>query len=198
MIQINLLPVRAERRKEVIRRQLSIAGLSIFLVILIMGVLFLRVSKRIDLTKGQLSKTEKEIKKLEPVIAKIEQLKKQKGEIAKKIEIIIDLDRLRPTPVVVLSDLNRLRPEKLWFEKMQRSGEHISLSGVAVDNETIVNFLDNLKTSALLHQAELQVLRAKKIEAMELKEFTLECPIDVERLPEALGREETAAEQSNG
>ncbi|MBN2706226.1 MAG: PilN domain-containing protein [Deltaproteobacteria bacterium] len=186
MIQINLLPVRAERRKELVRRQLSIAGLTLFLALTVMGLLYYRLNLQINRTRDRLQRTEKEIKKLEPVIARIEQFKQQKAEISKKINVIIDLDRLRPAPVVVLSDLNRLRPDKLWFASLKQVGGQLSLSGVAVDNETIVEFLDGLKTSFLLSQAELQLLRAKKFEDMELKEFTIECPVDSGRLPEAL------------
>jgi Tfp pilus assembly protein PilN len=46
MIEINLLPVRAARRRESIRLQLSIAGLTIFLVIVCIIVLQTNLKKR--------------------------------------------------------------------------------------------------------------------------------------------------------
>jgi type IV pilus assembly protein PilN len=130
MIQINLLPVRAKRRKEFIRKQLSIAGLSLILAAVVMGVLYYRLLTQYTVTKKHLQQTNKRIKQLEPVIKKIEVYKKQKEEISKKIAVIIDLDRHRPVPVLILSDLNRLRPQKLWFTSLKRRGPQLTITGI--------------------------------------------------------------------
>ena len=203
MIHINLLPVRAERRKEFIRKQLSIAILSLFCAIAIMVLLFFRLQGQYNNTKKLLAKTNQQIKQLEPVIKKIELYKKQKADISKKIAVIIDLDRFRLAPVVTLSDLNQQRPEKLWFTNLKENNRHLTLSGVAIDNETIVTFLNNLKQSALLKNSDLTVLRSQKIQDLELKKFTIDCPIDFESLPEMLKGLETSpaissVEEQNG
>ena len=186
MIQINLLPVRAERRKEFIRKQLSIAALTLLFTVTAIGLLYYRIQTQFNTTHSTLQRTNKKIKQLEPVIKKIDQYKKQKEEISKKIAVIIDLDRYRLAPVVILSDLNRQRPEKLWFTNLKESGQRLTISGVAVDNETIVTFLNNLKQSAPLKKADLTLLRSKKVQRLGLKEFTITCPIDLNTLPELL------------
>ncbi|MCD6292198.1 MAG: PilN domain-containing protein [Deltaproteobacteria bacterium] len=186
MIQINLLPVRAERRKEFIRKQLTIAVLTLLLTAAAIGFMYYQMQTKYNTTNSALQRTNKKIKQLEPVIKKIDQYKKQKQEISKKIAVIIDLDRLRLAPVIVLSDLNRLRPEKLWFTSLKESGHRLTISGVAVDNETIVMFLNNLKQSAPLKQSDLTVLRTKRIDKLELKEFTITCPLDLTSIPELL------------
>ena len=192
MIQINLLPVRAERRKEFIRKQLSIAGLTLLFAVAAIGLFYLRTQTYFNDTKKTLQQTQKKIKKLEPIVKKVEILKKQTQEISKKISVIIDLDRNRLAPVVVLSDLNRQRPEKLWFTGLKESGKRLTISGVAVDNETIVDFLNNLKQSPTLKKADLKMLRSQKIKKLELKGFTINCPLDFTTLPEILKALETA------
>ncbi len=186
MIQINLLPVRAERRKEFIRKQLSIAALSIFFAIAVTGLLYLRLQTQMHDTKTSLARTNKRIKQLAPVIKKIEAYKKQKDAISKKIAVIIDLDRYRLAPVVVLSDLNLQRPEKLWFTDLKENSLHLTISGVAIDNETIVTFLNNLKQSVPLHNSDLTLLRSQNIQKLELKKFTIDCTLDLDALPEML------------
>ena len=186
MIKINLLPVRAERRKEFIRKQLSIAALSIFFAIAVMGLLFLRIQGQLDTTESSLARTNKKIKQLAPVIKKIEAYKKQKAEISQKIAVIVDLDRYRLAPVVVLSDLNIQRPEKLWLTELKENNRHLAISGVAIDNETIVTFLNNLKQSIPLHNSDLKLLRSQNIQKLELKKFTIDCTLDLEALPEML------------
>lgn len=197
MIHINLLPARAERRKELVRKQLSIAALTILFAIVAMGLLFYRTHTQYDQTHSKLQRTNKKIKQLEPIIKKIEEYKKQKEDITKKIGVIIDLDRYRLAPVVILSDLNRQRPEKLWFTSLKESGQHLTISGVAVDNETIVNFLNNLKLSAPLKNADLTLLRSQTIQELQLKEFTISCPLDLTTLPELLNREKAAQETAH-
>jgi len=186
MIQINLLPVRAKRRKEFIRKQLSIAGLSIILAAVVMGVLYYRLLTQYAVTKKHLQQTNRRIKQLEPVIKKIEVYKKQKDEISKKIAVIIDLDRHRPVPVLILSDLNRLRPQKLWFSSLKRSGQQLTITGIAIDNETIVEFLNNLKQSAILKNADLTLLRSQEIEKVPLKGFTISCRLAMDSLDSIL------------
>ncbi len=192
MIQINLLPVRAERRKEFIRKQLSIAALSIFFVIAVMALLFMRLQGQLHNTESSLARTNKKIKQLAPVIKKIESYKKQKAEISKKIAVIIDLDRYRLAPVVVLSDLNLQRPEKLWFTDLKENSRHLAISGVAIDNETIVTFLNNLKQSTPLHNSDLKLLRSQNIQKLELKKFTIDCILDLDTLPEMLKKLDSA------
>ena len=186
MIQINLLPVRAERRKEFIRKQLSIVALSVFFAIAVMGLLFFRIQGQLNKTESSLARTNKKIKQLGPVIRKIEAYKKQKAELSKKIAVIIDLDRYRLAPVVVLSDLNRQRPEKLWYTNIKENSRHLTISGVAIDNETIVMFLNNLNESTPLHNSDLTLLRSHNIQKLELKKFTIDCPLDLDALPEML------------
>ena len=194
MIQINLLPVRAERRKEFIRKQLSIAALTLLFTVAVMGLFFYRIQSQYKQTESTLQRTNKQIKQLEPIIKKIEQYKAQKEEISKKIAVIIDLDRYRLAPVVILSDLNRLRPEKLWFSSLKENGQHLTISGVAIDNETIVSFLNNLKQSAPLKNADLTLLRSQTLQKLKLKEFTIDCPLDLSSLPKLLKAPEAAPE----
>ena len=197
MIQINLLPVRAERRKEFIRKQLSIAALTLLFAVAVMGLFFYRIQAQYNKTNSTLQRTNKQIKQLEPVIKKIDQYKKQKEGISKKIAVIIDLDRYRLAPVIILSDLNRLRPEKLWFTNLKESGQRLTINGVAIDNETIVSFLNNLKQSPPLKNADLILLRSQKIQELELKEFTIGCSLDLTSLPKLLKAPETSPEAAH-
>jgi len=197
MIHINLLPARAERRKELIRKQLSIAALTILFTVAVMGLLFFRAQSQYNQSQSALQRTNKKIRQLEPIIKKINKYKKQKEGINKKIAVIVDLDRYRLAPVVILSDLNKQRPEKLWFTNLKESHQHLTISGVAVDNETIVTFLNNLKLSAPLKNAELTLLRSQTIKNLKLKKFTINCSLDLTTLPDFLTRRETPSEMAD-
>ena len=56
MIRINLLPIRAAKKKESVRQQACIAGLSIVLLVIILGIFYFSITKTInDLTNSDLT-----------------------------------------------------------------------------------------------------------------------------------------------
>ncbi len=173
MIRINLLPVRAERKKQNLRKQLII-GISIIIMTLgVCGYLHFFMLAKINQVSRNLKRTQREIAALKPVIDKINRYKKQKKEITKKISIINNLAAARLEPVYTLYDLNQYKPDKLWFTQLNKKGSSLNIKGISIDNETIVNFLDNLKQSLPLQQSELIYLKSSKMQDLELKEFLI-------------------------
>jgi type IV pilus assembly protein PilN len=173
MIRINLLPVRAERKKQSLQKQLAIGIGTIVLALAVCGYMHFFLTAKINRVSRNLKRTQREIAALKPVIDKINHYKQQKEAIAKKIAIIDNLASARLEPVYTLYDLNQYKPDKLWFTQLIKRGSSLNIKGVSIDNETIVNFLDNLKQSLPLKQSELVYLKSNKIQDLELKEFLI-------------------------
>ena len=74
MIRINLLPFRAARKKENIRRQVSIFVLSLFLVGVIMGGIVWLKSQELSSLKERKQHVETELATYEETIKKIQSL----------------------------------------------------------------------------------------------------------------------------
>ena len=64
MIRINLLPFRAARKSENIRRQVSLFFLSLILVIIVVGFFQIRLSAKISNLTEKVETTEKELEKM--------------------------------------------------------------------------------------------------------------------------------------
>jgi type IV pilus assembly protein PilN len=173
MIRINLLPVRAERKKQSLHKQLAIGILTVVLVVTICGYIQFFMITKINRVSRNLKRTQQQIAALKPVIDKINRYKQQKDEINKKITVINNLDSARLEPIYILHDLNQYKPDKLWFTQLSRKGSSLNIKGISIDNETIVNFLDNLKQSLSLKQSELIYLKSRKIQNLDLKEFLI-------------------------
>lgn len=173
MIRINLLPVRAERKKQSLHKQLAVGIFTIVLVVATCGFIQFFMVKKINRISHKLKRTQQEIAALKPVIDKINHYKQQKDEINKKIAVINNLDAARLEPIYTLYDLNQYKPDKLWFTQLSKKGSSLNIKGISIDNETIVNFLDNLKQSRPLKQSELIYLKSSKIQGLELKEFLI-------------------------
>ncbi len=193
MIRINLLPVRAERKKQSLQKQLAIGIGTIILALAVCGYLHFSMLTKIHRVSRNLKRTQREIAALKPVIDKINNYKRQKEAITKKIAIIDNLDSARLEPVHTLFDLNQYKPDKLWFTQLSKKGSSLNIKGISIDNETIVNFLDNLKQSLPLHQSELVYLKSSKIQDLELKEFLINS-----MLTPATAKKKADASQSKG
>ena len=59
MIRINLLPFRAARKKENIRRQISVFALSVVCLALLMGFVFLNLSRTVAALEADMSSKKK-------------------------------------------------------------------------------------------------------------------------------------------
>jgi type IV pilus assembly protein PilN len=175
MIEINLLPVRAARRRESIRLQLSVAGLTVFLVIVCIILLSANLKKREAAVDKQTALVKEEILKLDEIVGEIEKLKQEKAKLEKKNDVIKDLDKGRLRAVYILDGMSQNTPEKIWIETMDKSGKSLKITGVALDNETIANFMRILENSKYFSGVELGASEQIKRGGMKLKKFNLNC-----------------------
>ena len=95
MIEINLLPVRAARRRESIRLQSSVAVLTIFLVIVCIILIQANLTKREEAVDKQTASVKEEIAKLEKIVGEIEKLKEERAKLEHKHAVIKNLDKGR-------------------------------------------------------------------------------------------------------
>ena len=84
MIRINLLPVRAAKKKETVKQQATIAISSIVAVLLIFVALYSVTLGKISGTKNDITSAEGEIQQLKKKIGEIDNLKKLQAEVAQR------------------------------------------------------------------------------------------------------------------
>ena len=75
-------------------------------------------------------------------------MKKQKEELERKTAIINKLRAESSLTVRLLDDVARnVDNKRLWLDSLSQQGPTLSLTGVALDNETVAQFMDKLKSS---------------------------------------------------
>ncbi|MCW5214321.1 PilN domain-containing protein, partial [Desulfobulbus sp. US5] len=142
MIRINLLPVRQMKQKTRALRQLALSGVVIIatLVILLLGTGFLSakvsgLGKSID----DLTARKKELQKALDLIVKLE---KKKKLVEKQISIVHELEKKSQLTVHILDDIARITPhERMWLDNFVQNASSLQLSGMALDNRTIADYL---------------------------------------------------------
>jgi len=177
MIKINLLPVRAEKKKETAKQQISILLLTVVAVLLIaLGIYSITLAK-ISTAKDEISKSEQEIKRLKEKIGEIDNIKKFQAEVKKKLDILNQLRTNKTGPATRLAKLSDAVPEKLWLTKYAESGEKVSLAGVAFNEEIIAAFMRNLQASGEFTNVELLVSEQTEMSSMKVKKFDISCAL---------------------
>ena len=173
MIRINLLSAR-EIRAEIGRRQdLTIAAAAIGAALVLIVIVFLYQFSRSALLSSRLSGLRQEIAALEGKAKEVMELQKNIGELKQKVKVIDDLSKKKVGPVRVMESLSGATPARLWLTEFKENSGNLSLNGMAVDNQTVADFLKALSASAYFKDVELVETSQAEQEKLLLKKFSL-------------------------
>jgi len=178
MIKINLLPFREARKKENIRRQITIYCLTTALLFTVMIYYFLQLNSTIGSLREDEKNVKAELARYQKTVSKINQLEKKIKEINAKLNVIKELEKNKTGPVHLLEEITYAVPrDKLWLSSLKESGGKLTLTGTAMDNETVALFMTNLERSEYINSVELQSTRMRSLPQYKLRvsDFVLEC-----------------------
>lgn len=172
MIRINLLPIRAARKKEEVRRQLTlfVGGL----VLILSTGLFIYQGKRSVLVEVETSnsKLERQIVDLKKVIGEVDEYKVQQEKLEQKLGVIRALKANKTGPVHMLDELALRIPEKLWLTSVDQIDSKATIEGISINNEVIATFMSRLEESQYFTEVYLVSIQAAKSETdLNLKDF---------------------------
>jgi len=177
MIRINLLPVRAARRRENIRRQVSVFALSVFLVLAVMAYVAIDLGQTISDLNAKIQDAQGELTKLQAISKQVNEIKKKLEKLEAKSNIIVMLEADRGGPVRIMDALTSLVvAEKMWLTSLTETGKKMDLAGVAMDNKTIADFMTRLEKSPYFKVVDLISSKQIKLEKdKKFKQFTITC-----------------------
>ncbi len=177
MIRINLLPFRAARQKENIRRQVSVFFL--FIVLTVVGLLYytMTVKKEIATIKSNIDGVRAQITLYKSKADRVTEIEKKLKLLEEKLRVVANLKKQRKKQLNLLETMTELVvPERMWLESMVTTGTTVTLKGIAFDNPTIADFMKNLEKSDLFSTVDLKRAKMKKIsDNVMLKSFELLC-----------------------
>jgi len=178
MIRINLLPFRAAKRRENIRRQITVYALVIVFTLSIIGYYFIQLSSKVSSLKEKENKINVDLATYKKELDEIKQLESKIKEIKVKLDVIKKLEEGKAGPVLLLDELAMAVPKyKLWLKSFNESKGSLSLSGTAMDNETVALFMDNLKKSEHITSVDLESATIRDLPQYKIKvsDFVLKC-----------------------
>lgn len=179
MIKINLLPFRAARKRENVKRQITIYALCVFFTLTAMAYFFVKLSGDLSDIKDKESRLQKELQSYQKELDEIKDLEKKIAQIKKKLNVIDKLQEGKTGPVLLLSDIAEAVPkDRLYLTSLSEKKGSLSLTGTAMDNETVALFMENLEaTKQITAPPDLKKLSKREIKAFNLQvsDFIIDC-----------------------
>lgn len=194
MIKINLIPFREIEKKENIRRQVTIAILSVLLVMAAMAYYYIHLNNRIDKMEAKKDDTKNKLTVAEKKAKEVDQIRQELIKLNNKIKVIKDIEANRKASIKLLDHMTTMVDEqasvvesgaspdetgkpvkRLWFTSFQANGPNININGVALDNKTVADFMTRLEASKIYKNVNLNTLKKQKISNLNLKSFVITC-----------------------
>jgi type IV pilus assembly protein PilN len=161
MARINLLPWRAERRKQRQQEFMGLLGISALAALVISVLIVFYYNNEIDGQKKRNAYLEKEIAEVQKQIDEINELDKKKENLLRRKEVIEQLQASRSQMVHLFDELVRTIPDGLRLNSIRQQGNDLSLQGFAQSNARVSTYMRNLQVSGWMTKPELSIIEVK-------------------------------------
>lgn len=174
MIKINLLPVRQIIKRRETRKQVFIFFVSVCVVLVGIGITSLGISRKITNLKKDVKKLEAKKASYQPLLNEIAKLKRDKQNVERKLAVIEGLKSGRNITVKIMDEVAKRTPvDRLWLKSLNQSSGSLRVSGIALDNATIAEYMKLLSDSPMLGDADLSAASQTGFAGKKLKSFSL-------------------------
>lgn len=176
MSRVNLLPWRQARRQRRQREFLTMLGAGAIGAVMLVGIgEFIATG----LVNGQEARNEllrSEIAILDVKIREIRDIQAQKAKLQARMDVIQELQVLRPMPVKLFDAMARATPEGVFLTNFGQTDNTLSLQGWAQSNARVSSYMHELDASDQFDPSSLRVVRAGEHRNMHASQFDLKVP----------------------
>ena len=187
MAKINLLPWREERRQELKKEFLVILGGVAVIAVALVMLADMLVGGAVSSQEGRNGYLQQNIDELSKQVKEIRELEKRKKELLDRMKVIQELQGNRPIIVRIFDELVRTLPDGVFYKKLERKGNTITLSGIAESNNRISSLMRNVDKSKWFESPNLTSVKANPDYGDQASEFGLSFKITT---PSVDGKEE--------
>ncbi len=173
MARINLLPWRAELRRERRTEFLTIVGICAGAAALVWGAVHYHFQGRIEFQKERNEYISAEIAKLDTQIKAIQELEKEKDRLIARMKAIESLQTSRPIVVHLFDEMANSLPDGVYLKEVSQTGTTIELKGVAESNARVSSFMRNIEKSEWLKNPKLEIIQTTDEANRRISNFTL-------------------------
>ncbi len=185
MIRVNLLPVKELRAEVSRRRDLTVGGIVLGFAALVFIGLYLYQVYRLSQLHSELTSLRSEIQALNIKVKQVGELQNRIKEFTSKNKIIADLDGKKIGPVRVMETLSAATPSSLWLTEFKDTNGKLVINGLALDNQTIAEFLKALAAASYFRDVELVETTQPGPAVGPYKKFSIKTNLSYQPVPPA-------------
>jgi len=180
MVYINLLPIKEIKKRAQAQQQLMTFAIALVGLLAVIAMVGFYQINTVSQLQDDLVRLNKEKHQYTNILNQIKKFEQDKILIEKKIAVIKELRKSSALTVHVLDEVANLTPTKrLWIKSLSQSGNSLRLTGMALDNRTIAQYMEDLKTSPYISEVNLAKSSLSQFAGRNLKSFSLSCTISV-------------------
>ena len=158
MAKINLLPWRAERRKQRQQEFLTMLGVAAAAAALISLLIVMYYNGQIDGQNNRNKYLSDQISLLDKQIVEIAELDKKKAGLLKRKQVIEELQASRSQMVHLFDELARTIADGTQITSLAQNGTEMTLLGRAQSNARVSTYMRNLDASGWMGNPDLSVI----------------------------------------
>lgn len=160
MARMNLLPWRAERRKQRQKEFMTMLAGAVFggVALVLAGSFYF--DQQIDGQTGRNDFLKAQIADVQDDIKEIEGLEARKANLLQRKEVIEDLQADRSQNVRLFEELVRTIPEGVKLVTIKQNGAELTLTGRSQSESRVSAYMRNLEVSGLINNPRLSIIRA--------------------------------------
>lgn len=162
MARINLLPWRAERRKQRQREFTMMLGLGALAGVFLWFLVNTYYNNQINGQNERNKYLQDQITQVDAKIKEIEELDKKKGRLLARKQVIEELQANRSQMVHLFDSLVRTIPDGVSLTSIKQEGDRLTLEGRSQSNARVSTYMRNLEGSGWMTKPELSVIEAKE------------------------------------
>ncbi len=160
MANINLLPWRERKREEHKKSFFISLGVAAGIAVALLGLSDRVVNASINNQATLNEYLRQQIVLLDEKLVQIKLLREQKAALTERMAVIQGLQGTRPIIVRLFDELVRSLPEGVYYNSIIRTGDSISLEGVAESNNRISALMRDLDASKWFADPDLRQVNA--------------------------------------
>ncbi len=178
MIRINLLGVEAGGQSVGRRLELYVVC-GVLAANVAAGLLVWALVGRLASSReAELARIRTELQGVIEIVHDVEKEERQRALLGEKRRVIADLERKEIGPLKILTTLSDAAPARLWLDEFTDKSGQVTITGLAVDDPTVAEFLASLQSSPHFHGLELvETAQAEEGQA-RVKKFMMRGPLD--------------------
>ena len=160
MARINLLPWRAERRKQRQKDFVTMLGGALIAGVALVFSASWYYDQHIEGQTGRNDFLKQRIEDVKKDITEIEGLEARRANLLQRKQVIEDLQADRSQNVRLFEELVRTIPDGVLLVTITQTGQELKLSGRSQSESRVSAYMRNLEASGLINNPRLSIIKA--------------------------------------